>query len=288
MHHHDRGSIALHVIGTGVDEEKINQVQLFIRSYGNSIYFYSIDDVHVNSFITMSTWTSAVYYRLYFPFLLAENMERVIYLDCDTIVLRSLDKLYCEDLGDCCVGAVYDNYVEVQPLIGIEEKGEYFNSGMLLIDLPRWREAKISESAFSYLMNFPERIRFVDQCALNAVLRHRWKRLPEKYNFLYSYFPVEITSTDLGAIEKNVDVIHFTLQRPWHMLCKNPFRDKYKYYHRNSPDKDRLVVVDFSLMKIPTFLNIRFKEFYLKNHLTKAIWRWMKGLVKAKGTVNKL
>jgi lipopolysaccharide biosynthesis glycosyltransferase len=87
------------------------------------------------------------------------------------------------------VAAVYDNYVKSQPLLGIFDEGEYFNSGMLLIDVEKWREQNISEKVMEYLLKYPERIKFVDQCGLNAVLNGNWMKLPARFNRIFTYLP---------------------------------------------------------------------------------------------------
>jgi lipopolysaccharide biosynthesis glycosyltransferase len=278
MHNHARGGLSLHVIASDTGESKVNDIKSFVGSYSNAIQFYNICDPKVSTFVRMSTWSEAVYYRLYFPLLLPDTIDRIIYLDSDTIALRSLESLYKENLEGYCVGAVYDNYIKSQPLIGIDQHGEYFNSGMLLIDLKLWRETKVSECSFDYLTKYPERIRYVDQCALNAVLHHKWKKLPEKYNFLYSYFPEVVTSEALQKIKNETDLIHFTLQRPWNMLCKNRFRRQYKFYLSHFPHKIGKPINDFSPGKLPKLLWYRILEKYNDSAFSRKAWMNFKSL----------
>lgn len=276
LHNNGQGSLALHIICSDVKELEKQSIKRFVRSFGNSIYFYELSDERIGSFLTMSEWTQAVYYRLYFPLVMPKEIDRVLYLDTDTIVLKPLNELYEADLDNKPVGAVADIYVSKQPLIGITTPGDYFNSGMLLIDVARWRRQNISEKAIEYLQLFPERIKFVDQCALNAVLAGNWKKLHEKYNLLYSYIPEHLSRRKLSELLNKTHVLHFTLQRPWHMLCKNRFRFLYTRYLKKSPCRDKNPIIDFSISKLPALMKLRIIELYHDMGFIKKLWQFAK------------
>jgi lipopolysaccharide biosynthesis glycosyltransferase len=224
----------------------------------------------------MSTWTKAVYYRLYFPLLLKSEIQRFIYLDADTLVLKDLTKFYNLNLNSKPVAAVWDNYVNIQPLIGLDVEGEYFNSGVLLVDIQLWNQQAVSEKTIDYLIKNPEKIKYVDQCALNAVLKNNWHKLSNEYNLLYSYIPQESGIEAYKRIKEETTVIHFTLQRPWNTLCKNRFRSLYNFYFKHSPAKNNKRLNDFSFSKIKDLLILRIKEFYQDHAIIKAIWRLIK------------
>jgi lipopolysaccharide biosynthesis glycosyltransferase len=168
---------------------------------------------------------------------------------------------------------VYDNYVVTQPLIGITEENEYFNSGVLLIDIPLWKAQRISEQCFDYLLKYPERIRFVDQCALNAVLKQNWKKLDWKFNVLYTWLPEEATARQLKKFIEDKYIIHFTLHRPWNILCRNRFRTRYFKYLKASPAADKSRYHDFSRNKIIPLLKLRILEMYMDSPYLKKLWR---------------
>lgn len=270
-------TIHIHCIATGISSDLQKEISQYVEREKGTIQFYSIEDARLHDLITMSTWTKAVYYRLYFPMLLQQSISRLLYMDTDTIVLKDLKTLYSSSLDGFPVGAVYDNYVRTQPLIGIEEENEYFNSGMLLIDLDVWRKEHVSENTIQYLMKFPERIKFVDQCGLNAVLYKRWKKLDRHFNLLYTYIKQDANQEERKRILENTTLLHFTLQRPWYMLCKNPFRSLYHDYLRKSPLFKGEPIVDFSFSKMPQWIYIRMVEAYQDTKWVKRMWRSLKG-----------
>lgn len=268
--------VHLHVIATGVDEQQRRQISAYGCNHHIEITFYAIQDSRIALLTTKGTWTTAVYYRLYFPLLVNESVRRLLYVDTDTLVLKDLTELYQLSLEGYPVAAVYDNYVKIQPLIGIVSPGEYLNSGVLLMDTLVWREQRISEKAFDYLLTYPERIQYVDQCALNAVLRNNWLQLNSRYNLLYTYLPEEQSKKEIEKVMEDAVVVHFNLERPWHMLCRNRLRLLYRVYLNEFQGNNRTVISDFSVDKIPAWLMIRLKEFYIDSENLKAFWRSIK------------
>jgi lipopolysaccharide biosynthesis glycosyltransferase len=275
IQNHERGELQLHVIADGVQERELNKITCYVEGSGNAISYYGIDHSLVSRFVLPATWTAVAYYRLFFPGLIVNPIRRLLYLDCDTIVTRSLRSLYQTSLGGHPVGAVYDTYVRNQPLIGIEEGGEYFNSGVLLIDIEEWERQEISKRAAAYLTAHPEHIIYVDQCALNAVLRKNWKKLDSRFNLMYSSLPEGMEKKEYDKFLSLNVVIHFTLQRPWQMLCKNRFRKLYFHYLECSGMVRRrpFRYVDFNVKKIPAWLEIRLLEFYFDFPWLQKIWR---------------
>lgn len=273
---HKPGEVVIHAIASGIESGVLKQITEKIRQSGNQVIFYSVDGESLSKFVTNGTWTKAVYYRLYFPLLVGEDVKRLIYLDSDTLVLRNLIQLNELPLRGFPVAATIDNYVSTQPLIGITEKDQYFNSGVLVMDVASWRQQQVSEHAFEYLVKYPERIKFVDQCALNAILHRSWKRMDERYNFLYSYVPPAVSGRDLQQIVLDISIVHFTLQRPWHMLCTNRLRHYYFKYYKASDLAQGSPVIDFSWHKVPDWLAIRFREFYHDSLVLQKGWRFLK------------
>ena len=275
--HHRRGQVHIHVIAPYVTPDEKDQLITYVRNANASISFYAIDEAFVKKFVVINKWTSAVYYRLFFPLLVPQGIERLLYLDSDIIVINNLSELYQTDLENFPLGAVYDIYVKNQPLLNIHEEGEYFNSGVLLMDISKWREQKISERAINYLTEFSERILYVDQCALNAILYNNWKKLPERFNLIYSFVPEGLSKKAIKQFLTDKVVIHYTLQRPWSMLCKNRLDYLYHYYLKLSPvGKNSKRYTDFKWSNIPGFLRIKLLHFYFDLPGIPRLWRKLK------------
>ena len=267
--------LQLHVIADELSSEEKKEISDRLRAAGNRISFYNVDSSLINKFVLTSQWTAVVYYRLFFSKVIPQTINRLLYLDCDTIVNNSLLELYSMDLEGHPVAAVYDNYVRIQPLIGIVQEGEYFNSGVLLMDIHKWNQQQVSERALDYLLTYPEKIVFVDQCALNAVLRNNWKKLDPCFNLMYSLLPEGLSKRHLNDYLNKAVIIHFTLQRPWQMLCRNRLRYLYFFHLRRSRLKlyPFYCYSDFEWKKIPAWLKLRTRELYFDMPVIQKIWR---------------
>ena len=115
--------IHFHLISSGIDSEKNNKLSGYIKSFNGAVTFYNIDHTIVNKLGQQGDWSEAVYYRLYFPLIIPSNIEKLLYLDSDTVVVNDLFDIFDMDLNGCPLGAVYDNFVKSQPRIGIHKEG---------------------------------------------------------------------------------------------------------------------------------------------------------------------
>jgi lipopolysaccharide biosynthesis glycosyltransferase len=265
-----------HCVATGIDSKARRAAEQYALKKNCQLFFYEVDAKTVSNLLTKDAWTHAVYYRLFFPFLVPPGVSRLLYLDADTVVVGNLAELYFQPFAGFPVAAVYDNYVKKQPLVGIENEGCYFNSGVLLIDTELWKKQRVTERAIEYLEMYPDRILFVDQCALNAVLKDNWKILDYRFNVLYSYVPIGLSLTETKEFLRDKVVIHFTLERPWKFICKSRLRYLYHQFLSMSPLGKQRAYEDFNLSAVPQWFQIRLIEFYLDNRLLQFLWKFLK------------
>ena len=118
-------------------------------------------------------------FRLRTGDLLPDHVDRVLYLDADVIVRRLLRELWTADIGDCLAGAVRDPNVPWAgaPLglpwrdVEVAADAPYFNAGVVVIPLDRWRSEQLGRRALELLAR--RRLRHADQCARNVVMKGR-------------------------------------------------------------------------------------------------------------------
>jgi lipopolysaccharide biosynthesis glycosyltransferase len=140
--------------------------------------------------------STAAYLRLYIPQLLPAHVERVLYLDCDVMCVGSLDSLLDVDLRGNTIAAVRDPYArrlcDMEGMPGLAKYQEldaqapYFNSGMMLIDVPNWLSTDVTQRCFDYIRRHAAETRFLEQDALNYVLYGKWLRVNKMWNFARS------------------------------------------------------------------------------------------------------
>jgi lipopolysaccharide biosynthesis glycosyltransferase len=163
-------------------------------------------------------WGSSVmtYARLALPELVDE--PRLIYIDADMVVQADVSAFAARDLEGAVVGAAMDVITrtfgnEGLPLqeLGLPPDAPYFQAGFLIIDLAKWREAKVSEGVLDYLRAWPKHARFWDQSALNVVLHRRWLQLADGWNT-----PAWWADEGRGGCHLDGEILHFVgPNKPW-------------------------------------------------------------------------
>ena len=213
---HRRWPLDIHVLTDKFSDYARKKVIASLPPKSAFIRWVAADLEPYRKFATWEHISKVTFARLLIPGLFPETVSRVLYLDADLLVLDDLGPLWEADLEGAVVGAVLD---ELDPYIkngtpGLEQMPRvpaYFNAGVLLIDLPRWRKERISERALEYLTQHP-RAPFSDQDALNVACDGLWKRLDPRWNFQNHY---ETSISDMDRMEKPA-VVHFvTSWKPW-------------------------------------------------------------------------
>ncbi len=177
--------------------------------------------------------TIATYFRLLLPDLIGSDVETVLYLDADTICVKDVSKLLDQDLGQSTMAMVLDPKSEkFAKHHGI---ADYFNAGVALISLKKWRENDLVSKCFSYLESPSTPVALADQCAINVVLNGRIKKLDAKWN-RFTYHSVPENFRTLNEIRSECSIVHFnSAQKPWHSWYQNPLGKLYWLYLDVSP-----------------------------------------------------
>lgn len=165
----------------------------------------------------------ATYFRLQITKLLPESVNKAIYLDCDTIVQQNIEHLWEIDLGTMALGAVQDRGIRIVSSeeglrnfreLGLDPMQQYFNGGVLVLNLDRWREQQISQQILQYLRSHRSFIKWWDQDAMNAVLAKEWVNLDPRWNYIVS--PVDFYRDDPTINLSAQYIIHYATElKPW-------------------------------------------------------------------------
>jgi lipopolysaccharide biosynthesis glycosyltransferase len=120
---------------------------------------------------------------------ICHDFARVLYLDCDMLVLSSLAPLLQFDLQARTAAATINHppfsimrvAIPKARRAGVPEDGSYFNAGVILFDVERWNARDTGKRARAYLSAFPN-TRLLDQDALNIALAGDWLPLDMEWN----------------------------------------------------------------------------------------------------------
>jgi lipopolysaccharide biosynthesis glycosyltransferase len=163
-------------------------------------------------------YTQAAFLRLLIPEVVPDKYRFALYLDSDIVVLDDIAKLFSlPDEGKTFWAAPDDGlasygYTPDPSVFSVVPNDvEYFNSGVLLIDLARWKARRLSEKAFSLLDRSSEQLLCPEQDALNVVGFTERSVLPRRWNF-------QVRGPEALSTLENPSppgIVHFTGPKPW-------------------------------------------------------------------------
>jgi lipopolysaccharide biosynthesis glycosyltransferase len=203
-----------------------------------------------NTLRSFDTVTLESYYRLLLPDVLPQDLDKVIYLDSDLVVHHDLSKLWDLNVENTCLLAV----AELSPASGcvsspagirlyrelkLPSKQKIFNSGVMLINLRKWRHEQVSARAFIYLEAARQYLRWHDQEALNVVLAGDWDELDSRWNVTMHAVRTSADTRRHADLIQNPYIIHFnSARKPWQTDFSLGFQNLFYHYLDTTAWKD--------------------------------------------------
>ncbi len=249
----DFAEIAVYVLTLGLSAENRGKLQEIAEHFSRKLVFLNIDDLRERIGYEVDTggFDISVMLRLFMGDMLPESVERVLYLDCDTVVLQSLKHLWKENLEGKIAGAVMEPtiYQAVKESIDLGDEDPYYNSGVLLVDLKQWREQEIQKKLLEFWKNKGGKLFASDQDVINGTLKGQIQTLMPRYNFFtnYRYFSYRelvhqgktykaVTPRELQIAKQHPFIIHYMGdERPWIAGNLNHYRRAYALYLAKTP-----------------------------------------------------
>lgn len=231
--------LAFHLLSLGISETSRKTLSGLAEKRGASLEFIEVSPAMTkvyekivvlrdNDYVNVSSYLRLAVGEL-FP-----DLHRILYLDCDIIVRHSLSSLWETDLGGNVLGAVEDQGFgekmdTEKGLLGVER---YFNSGVMLVDLDRWRAGNYDERCLDFARTNTLPTIWHDQTILNAVLKGRVRFLGQEWN-LMAYDAWRVTRE--GKIPHGWEtpmadpsIVHYTAAKPWLYEMRHvPFAEEY-------------------------------------------------------------
>ena len=232
-------NLEFYVLNKDITEKSKLLVNENLGKSAVSVHFINVNQESYANLMVSNHITIEAYFRISLADLLPKRIKRVIYLDCDIILLGSLKPLWHIGLNGFKLAAVAELFSYRNVELGFGKDVKYFNSGVLVIDLSVWRSEQISNQIFDYLEMHPEKIKFHDQDALNAVLVNKWLELPEIYNFTISYMERSMKFNKLISNSQMPVILHFNQSfKAWHYQSRHPYKGLYYKYLERTPFKN--------------------------------------------------
>lgn len=255
----DMQEIVVYVLDSGISEANKEKLLTVCRDYGRKeIVFIPANNISekLSMNVAVDRGSLSQYARLFVSSDLSDDLSRVLYLDCDIIIKQSIRELWNLDMHGKTISALMDAFSKYyRANIDLAKNDIMFNSGVMLIDLEKWREQNIEEKLMKFIAGKKGKIQQGDQGALNAVLSHdtycfepRFNSVTIFYDFTYKEMliyrkpPMFYTEEQVREATENPSIIHFTTsflsKRAWMKGCKHRYAGEWLKYKVMSPWKE--------------------------------------------------
>ena len=245
--------ITFHVFSKGISNSNLDKLNAFVSKFGESIRFYDISNFMEQLGFNFDTtgWNEIVMARLLMARFLPTAISKIIYLDADTIVRGDISELWLQSLENNVLGMVPEPTVDKKrdQLLGLD-RHFYFNAGVLLVDLNRWRELDCENHVLTYCKDKGDLLFANDQDALNGAFSHLIKPLSIGFNYsnVFDYYPFEFLDNLMPGFSSpddyldskgNPTIVHYLgEERPWREGNTHRFSKDYKFCLSNTPWSD--------------------------------------------------
>lgn len=219
----------IHVLTCAEDAIAEGMLRNSLVAYGHIyLVFHHVSDDRLNDVFIDRHLTKETYMRFLAPEFFPASVSRVLYLDCDLVVLDELKSLWDMDLRGKAIAAApdfpWDQSGTLPSRLAALELGAghtYVNCGVLLLDLDHWRRNRVSDRLFAYAKERGSALAFHDQDTINAVLRDdvhvldcRWNLQARMYMLGRRSFPIEFSAT--REARRRPAIVHYTTgDKPW-------------------------------------------------------------------------
>lgn len=232
----------IYLLYSGLSERMLRAVERWCRAAGYEFHPIRMDgDLFENAPVS-SRYPTEMYYRLLASRLLPQELNRIIYLDPDILVINPLRPLWETNMSGWLFGAAaHTGKTELandvnRLRLGVEH--DYYNSGVLLMDLELGREEIIPEEIFRYVEEHRMELLLPDQDLLNAMFGERifplddavWNYDARNYK---NYVMRSSGKYNVKWVMENTAILHFCGKaKPWKPGYIYRFGVLYQHYEQ--------------------------------------------------------
>ena len=246
-----------YVLDGGISEKNKNKLFLLKKIKQFELDFVPMDEnefsgcpVPPNSHISLAT-----FYR--FKILsLFPNLEKILYLDCDLLVLKDLKPLFEINLNKSWMALCADYFSDKLSVeLKIKDR-PYYNAGVIMFNLKECRKNNLEKKLFQYAISHPD-LRYGDQDVINMVVGAHILTLPQSFNCQFQPFVCDLENRILSKI-KEITILHYTSGlKPWKTNSQHQLNDYYFKFLKHTPWKGEYNKIMLKKMKRFLFQKIK-------------------------------
>ena len=231
------GQHVVYFMWADVSEDNRALVERLVEGHGSRVEYVPVGQTEFKGLPTKSYISRETYFRLLAADYLPADVGRILWLDADMAVNGPIDELYQIDFDGASVvacphgPAMRDTIRENCALLGIEHPEQYFNAGMMLINLDAWRQMDVA-GRIAEVLSRPRKMMFPGQDLTNLVFNGSvrtadWRR--------WNCMTHSIMPADLAELHQEARIIHYVgSAKPW-KFTDIPLGDIWMGYYGKSP-----------------------------------------------------
>jgi lipopolysaccharide biosynthesis glycosyltransferase len=226
----DNYPINIYLIDGGISAENKGKLEELEKRYNFKIKYIDAQKEIFSNYPKLSHWGDIIYNKLLVDKLVPDNINKILYLDCDLVVLGDIKELYDTNLGTKVLAVAERSEREFLKERVVKDKRikNYFNAGVLLFNLQEFRQQKIGKKCLNFIERNALEVDYPEQDALNYVIDNNFVELSHKYNFL--------VANPMKKKFQQPFIIHYNSKiKPWHQININPYNEYYVKYLSLSP-----------------------------------------------------
>ena len=217
----------VYILNIDLNKKQIEEIKKGLDLEKFFINEIKIDETEINNLpVYEQRYPLEIYFRIFASKYLPNDIDRVLYLDSDTLVINKLNELYYMDFeGNYFIATTHirkmlHKFNEIR--LGMEKDEPYINTGVLLINLKELRKIKIEKEVTDFVQNNKKKLLLPDQDIISAIYGDKIKLVDDlKYNLgdrNLNYYNLNNPKSKIGIkwICRNTVIIHyFGKNKPW-------------------------------------------------------------------------
>ena len=162
-------------------------------------------------------WSRDTYVRLFVQNYLNDDLDRILYLDGDIIVNKSIQDFYDQEFEGNYYIAVEDQVQgrseERHRKLNMPLDSPYVCAGVLLINLREIKKCVDDNSVLEFINQNKDKLDYLDQDVLNGLF---YQHIKVVENFQYNFFPFRVKWNNIREWHRDVKIIHYGGDnKPW-------------------------------------------------------------------------
>lgn len=253
LENNKNNDIHFYIMSKGITEAHKNEIRKFILFYEQKVDIIELPPINelIGREIDTGGWNDIVLSRLFFDKLLPPEVDKILYLDGDTIVRHDLKSLYETDIRKHVIAAAIEPVAPAsrKKAIGLSKDAPYYNAGVLLMNLKLWKHRDTGRRIMDFFAAHDYKLFANDQDAINGCLADEIFPMSATYNFantnyFYPYSALmrwtpedyRISKAHFKEMVRDPAIVHYLGEdRPWRHGSHHRFIGDFFRYYKISP-----------------------------------------------------